>query len=91
MRRLSGDIEHCQTLRLDNDGDVTQEKTGPGSAWMELMPLSTGASASSLLRSPQSRPARQLSVWGGPFLRFYQQRFPAGIHCPATALPASPS
>ncbi len=32
----SGYLEHCQALRLNDDGDVIQEKTGPGTAWMEL-------------------------------------------------------
>ncbi|MEU5161252.1 hypothetical protein AB0G74_16820 [Streptomyces sp. NPDC020875] len=31
----TGYIEHCQALRLD-EGDISQEITGPGSAWMEL-------------------------------------------------------
>ncbi|MFI2214964.1 hypothetical protein [Streptomyces sp. NPDC020141] len=34
--KKSGYIEHCQALRLDDEGDISQEITGPGSAWMEL-------------------------------------------------------
>lgn len=32
----TGYIEHCQAVRLDGDGVVTKERTGPGSSWMEL-------------------------------------------------------
>ncbi|GAB2606836.1 hypothetical protein GCM10027168_44600 [Streptomyces capparidis] len=32
----TGYIEHCQALRLDAEGTVTAQITGPGSAWMEL-------------------------------------------------------
>lgn len=34
--KKSGYIEHCQAVRLDDDGNATSELTGPGSAWMEL-------------------------------------------------------
>ncbi|MEU2961219.1 hypothetical protein [Streptomyces albidoflavus] len=34
--RKTGYIEHCQAVRLDDEGTVTKELTGPGSAWMEL-------------------------------------------------------
>ncbi|MGW5449087.1 hypothetical protein [Streptomyces asiaticus] len=27
---------HCQAVRLDDEGVVGKELTGPGSAWMEL-------------------------------------------------------
>lgn len=32
----TGYIEHCQAVRIDQDGKPSREKTGPGSAWMEL-------------------------------------------------------
>lgn len=32
----TGYIEHCQAVRLDDDGETTKEINGPGSAWMEL-------------------------------------------------------
>ncbi|MGP3683150.1 hypothetical protein ACTVZO_00170 [Streptomyces sp. IBSNAI002] len=32
----TGYIEHCQAVRLADDGTVTKEINGPGSAWMEL-------------------------------------------------------
>ncbi|MFJ1838987.1 hypothetical protein ACIOJ9_34620 [Streptomyces sp. NPDC088175] len=32
----TGYIEHCQAVRLDDDGKATKELTGPGSSWMEL-------------------------------------------------------
>ncbi|MEU0219933.1 hypothetical protein ABZ281_34825 [Streptomyces sp. NPDC006265] len=32
----TGYIEHCQAVRLDDEGVVTKEVNGPGSAWMEL-------------------------------------------------------
>jgi hypothetical protein len=31
-----GYIQHCQALRLTEEGEVVQQRTGPGSAWMEL-------------------------------------------------------
>ncbi|WP_062010316.1 hypothetical protein [Streptomyces hygroscopicus] len=31
-----GYIEHCQAVRLNDEGKVSKELTGPGSAWMEL-------------------------------------------------------
>ncbi|MFE0489161.1 hypothetical protein [Streptomyces griseoaurantiacus] len=34
--KKTGYIEHCQAVRLDDEGAVTKEITGPGSAWMEL-------------------------------------------------------
>lgn len=34
--KKTGYIEHCQAVRLDDEGGVTKEVTGPGSAWMEL-------------------------------------------------------
>ncbi|MFB7484455.1 hypothetical protein ACFUEM_35720 [Streptomyces anulatus] len=34
--KKTGYIEHCQAVRLDDDGNVTREVNGPGSAWMEL-------------------------------------------------------
>jgi hypothetical protein len=34
--KKTGYIEHCQATRVDDDGKVTSELTGPGSAWMEL-------------------------------------------------------
>ncbi|WP_328765392.1 MULTISPECIES: hypothetical protein [unclassified Streptomyces] len=34
--KKSGYIEHCQVVCLDDEGAVTKEITGPGSAWMEL-------------------------------------------------------
>ncbi|GGQ47743.1 hypothetical protein ACFFKE_08380 [Streptomyces mutabilis] len=34
--KKTGYIEHCQAVRLDDEGVVTKEVTGPGSAWMEL-------------------------------------------------------
>ncbi|WP_329304586.1 hypothetical protein [Streptomyces anulatus] len=32
----TGYIEHCQAVRLADDGTVTREVNGPGTAWMEL-------------------------------------------------------
>ncbi|MFJ3840610.1 hypothetical protein ACIPY6_34590 [Streptomyces sp. NPDC090054] len=32
----TGYIEHCQAVRLADEGTVTKEINGPGSAWMEL-------------------------------------------------------
>ncbi|MEU0360033.1 hypothetical protein [Streptomyces cyaneofuscatus] len=32
----TGYIEHCQTVRMDDDGTLTREINGPGTAWMEL-------------------------------------------------------
>jgi hypothetical protein len=32
----TGYIQHCQAVRLNDDGETTKEITGPGSAWMEL-------------------------------------------------------
>jgi hypothetical protein len=32
----TGYIEHCQVVRLDDEGKVSKELNGPGSAWMEL-------------------------------------------------------
>jgi hypothetical protein len=29
-------VEHCQAVRLDAQGEVVQQKTGPGTAWMAL-------------------------------------------------------
>lgn len=34
--KKTGYIEHCQAVRLDDEGAVTKELTGLGSAWMEL-------------------------------------------------------
>ncbi|MFD8963300.1 hypothetical protein ACFV0W_41855, partial [Streptomyces anulatus] len=34
--KKTGYIEHCQAVRLADDGTVTREVNGPGSAWMEL-------------------------------------------------------
>ncbi|MCM2424196.1 hypothetical protein [Streptomyces sp. RKAG293] len=34
--KKTGYIEHCQAVRLDDEGVLTKELTGPGSAWMEL-------------------------------------------------------
>lgn len=34
--KKTGYIEHCQAVRLDDEGTVTKELNGPGSAWMEL-------------------------------------------------------
>ncbi|MEU5660957.1 hypothetical protein ABZ802_35890 [Streptomyces sp. NPDC047737] len=34
--KQTGYIDHCQAVRLDDEGTVTKELTGPGSAWMEL-------------------------------------------------------
>ncbi|MFE0683795.1 hypothetical protein ACFW17_23670 [Streptomyces sp. NPDC058961] len=34
--KKTGYIEHCQAVRLDDEGAVTKELTGPGSSWMEL-------------------------------------------------------
>ncbi|MFF0386861.1 hypothetical protein [Streptomyces sp. NPDC004286] len=34
--KKTGYIEHCQAVRLHDDGTVAKEITGPGSAWMEL-------------------------------------------------------
>ncbi|MFF3488726.1 hypothetical protein ACFYXC_36465 [Streptomyces sp. NPDC002701] len=34
--KKTGYIEHCQAVRLDDDGATTKEINGPGSAWMEL-------------------------------------------------------
>jgi hypothetical protein len=34
--KKTGYIEHCKAARVDDDGKVTSELTGPGSAWMEL-------------------------------------------------------
>ncbi|MFB8107798.1 hypothetical protein ACFC3O_34235, partial [Streptomyces sp. NPDC056007] len=34
--KKTGYIEHCQAVRLDDDGNVTREVNGPGTAWMEL-------------------------------------------------------
>ncbi|MFF9691052.1 hypothetical protein [Streptomyces sp. NPDC014623] len=34
--RKTGYIDHCQAVRLDDEGTATKEVTGPGSAWMEL-------------------------------------------------------
>ncbi|MFD9575546.1 hypothetical protein ACFWBI_37720 [Streptomyces sp. NPDC059982] len=39
--KKTGYIEHCQAVRLDDEGAVTKEITGPGSAWMELDVLCT--------------------------------------------------
>ncbi|MEV7907227.1 hypothetical protein [Streptomyces anulatus] len=32
----TGYIEHCQAVRLADDGTLTLEVNGPGTAWMEL-------------------------------------------------------
>ncbi|MGW7064106.1 hypothetical protein ACWGHM_37180 [Streptomyces sp. NPDC054904] len=32
----TGYIGHCQAVRLADEGTVTKEINGPGSAWMEL-------------------------------------------------------
>ncbi|MFI1312802.1 hypothetical protein ACH4TS_22060 [Streptomyces albidoflavus] len=34
--KKTGYIEHCQAVRLDADGETSEEITGPGTAWMEL-------------------------------------------------------
>ncbi|MFE9700568.1 hypothetical protein [Streptomyces sp. NPDC006270] len=34
--KKTGYLEHCQAVRLDDDGNVTREMNGPGTAWMEL-------------------------------------------------------
>lgn len=34
--KKTGYIEHCQTVRMDDEGTLTREVTGPGTAWMEL-------------------------------------------------------
>ncbi|ESP95736.1 hypothetical protein B591_31083 (plasmid) [Streptomyces sp. GBA 94-10 4N24] len=34
--KKTGYIEHCQAVRLDDEGAVTKEIAGPVSAWMEL-------------------------------------------------------
>ncbi|MEV7114230.1 hypothetical protein [Streptomyces anulatus] len=34
--KKTGYIEHCQAVRLADDGNVTREVNGPGTAWMEL-------------------------------------------------------
>ncbi|MFI0763022.1 hypothetical protein ACH4PX_37170 [Streptomyces anulatus] len=32
----TGYIEHCQAVRMGDDGTLTREVNGPGTAWMEL-------------------------------------------------------
>ncbi|MEU0163545.1 hypothetical protein ABZ154_33365 [Streptomyces sp. NPDC006261] len=34
--RQVGYIEHCQAVRMDDDGMLTREVNGPGTAWIEL-------------------------------------------------------
>ncbi|MFI7236062.1 hypothetical protein [Streptomyces cyaneofuscatus] len=43
--KQTGYVEHCQAVRMDDDGRLTREVNGPGTAWMELDVLCTkGAS-----------------------------------------------
>ncbi|MER7782272.1 hypothetical protein C0R01_31420 [Streptomyces albidoflavus] len=39
--KKTGYIEHCQAVRLDADGEISEEITDPGTAWMELDVLCT--------------------------------------------------
>ncbi|GAA0897964.1 MULTISPECIES: hypothetical protein [Streptomyces violaceusniger group] len=41
----TGYIEHCQAVRFDDEGELSKELTGPGSAWMELDVLCTNVVA----------------------------------------------
>ncbi|RLV64229.1 hypothetical protein STAN_7049 [Streptomyces sp. CBMAI 2042] len=34
--KKTGYIEHCQAVRMDDEGTLTREVNGPGSSWMEL-------------------------------------------------------
>ncbi|MER7042727.1 hypothetical protein [Streptomyces microflavus] len=34
--KKTGYIEHCQAVRMDDEGTLTREVNGPGTAWMEL-------------------------------------------------------
>lgn len=55
----SGYIEHCQAVRLAEDGTVTREVNGPGTAWMELDVLCTNVESGQLNESVDAK-GRQL-------------------------------
>ncbi|MEU2744616.1 hypothetical protein ABZ656_57870, partial [Streptomyces sp. NPDC007095] len=57
----TGYIEHCQAARLDDEGEVTREITGPGSAWMELdaaLHRAIGVGAAAVTTWLTTRPGR---------------------------------
>ncbi|GAA2264706.1 hypothetical protein GCM10010232_66070 [Streptomyces amakusaensis] len=59
--KKTGYIEHCQALRLNAEGAVTKEITGPGSAWMELdaaLHRAIGVGAAAVTTWLTTRPSR---------------------------------
>ncbi|MER6917097.1 hypothetical protein ABT354_36115 [Streptomyces sp. NPDC000594] len=60
--KQTGYIDHCQALRLDAEGDISQEITGPGSAWMELdaaLHRAIGVGAAAVTTWLTTRPGRR--------------------------------
>ncbi|MDO0939260.1 hypothetical protein QQY66_49040 [Streptomyces sp. DG2A-72] len=50
--RKRGYVDHCQAVRMKDDGTLTKEINGPGTAWMELdaaLHLAIGAGAAAVM------------------------------------------